>query len=59
MPVVRVSMLVGRTKEQKASLAKAITEAMATIANARADHVTVIFEEVPRENWSSGGKLEG
>jgi 4-oxalocrotonate tautomerase len=47
----------GRTKEQKAELAKAITEALVSIAKTHAEHVTVVFEDVAKENWAIGGVL--
>ena len=57
MPFVRVSMLPGRTREQKAELAKAITEAVVSIAKAPADGTTVVFEDVSPESWAVAGVL--
>lgn len=33
MPILRVSLWAGRTKEQKAELAKALTDTMVKVAN--------------------------
>ncbi len=57
MPIVRVEMWPGRTHAQKAELARAITEAMVTIAHTTPEATIVIFEDVPRENWAVGGVL--
>ncbi|RLC94440.1 MAG: 4-oxalocrotonate tautomerase [Chloroflexi bacterium] len=57
MPIVRVEMWSGRTHEQKADLARLITEAVVNVAGTRPEVVTVIFEDVPRENWAVGGVL--
>ena len=57
MPVVRIEMFPGRTHAQKAELAKAVTEAVATIAKTEAEGTIVIFDEIPRENWAQGGVL--
>ncbi|MBI3953819.1 MAG: 2-hydroxymuconate tautomerase family protein [Chloroflexi bacterium] len=57
MPVVRIQMYAGRTKEQKAELAKAITEAVVRIAKAPPEQTWVVFEDVPRENWAIAGVL--
>ena len=57
MPIVRVEMWPGRTREQKAELARAITEALVTIARTTADQTIVIFEDVAKENWAEGGTL--
>ena len=57
MPIVRVSMHSGRTPAQKAELARAITEAIVKIARTTPEATTVIFEDVPKENWATGGGL--
>ena len=57
MPIVKVEMYAGRTKEQKAELAKAITDAVVNIARTTADETIVIFTDVERENWAKGGTL--
>jgi 4-oxalocrotonate tautomerase family enzyme len=50
-------MYPGRTKAQKAELARVITEAMVTIANTQAQAVDIVFNEVSQESWSFGGVL--
>ena len=57
MPVIRVSMWKGRTHEQKAELAQALTEAMVRVGKTTAAGTTIIFEEVDKENWAQGGVL--
>jgi 4-oxalocrotonate tautomerase len=57
MPIVRVEMWPGRTKAQKAELARLITEAVVTVAHTTPEATTVIFEDVPKENWAIGGVL--
>jgi 4-oxalocrotonate tautomerase len=57
MPVLRVSMWTGRTKEQKAEMAAALTEAMVRTGKMSPEAVTIQFEELPKENWATGGKL--
>jgi len=47
----------GRTPAQKAELARAITEAVVKIARTTPEATTVIFEDVPKENWATGGVL--
>ena len=48
MPIVRVEMWPGRTHSQKAELARAITEAMVTIAHTTPDQTFIVFEDVPK-----------
>ncbi len=57
MPIVRIEMWPGRTKAQKAELARVITEAMVTIARTTADQTFVIFQDVAKEDWAQGGVL--
>jgi len=57
MPVVTIQLLSGRTKEQKAKLAQAVTDAIVDIANAKPEGVQVIFSDVEREDWASAGAL--
>jgi 4-oxalocrotonate tautomerase len=57
MPIVIVEFFEGRTSEQKARLAKAITDAMVEIAGAKAENVTVIFHDLPKTNVAKAGVL--
>ncbi|WP_269768430.1 2-hydroxymuconate tautomerase [Bordetella genomosp. 8] len=57
MPYVRIEMLEGRTEEQKAAIAKVVTQAMEDHAGAPPQSVFVVFEDVARENWAVGGTL--
>ncbi|HVX01870.1 MAG TPA: tautomerase family protein [Nitrososphaera sp.] len=56
MPIIQVSMYPGRTKEQKDEFAKAITDAAVSILKTKAEHVIVVFEDNPKENWFQAGK---
>jgi len=57
MPIVRVEMWSGRTHAQKQELARAITEMVCDIAHTTPEAVTVVFEDIARENWAEGGVL--
>jgi len=57
MPVVRIEMLTGRTSEQKRALAVAITRDVAEIAKCAPQSVQIVFSEVDRDNWATGGLL--
>jgi 4-oxalocrotonate tautomerase len=56
MPIISVSMYPGRTREQKEEFAKAVTNAAMQILKTKAEHVIVIYDENPRENWFISGK---
>jgi 4-oxalocrotonate tautomerase len=57
MPLVQITMLAGRTTEQKRKLAQRITEAMVEEAGARREAIVVAFHEVSKESYASGGVL--
>jgi 4-oxalocrotonate tautomerase len=56
MPLIEVSMYPGRTKEQKDEFAEAITDAAVQILKTKPEHVIVIYNEKPKENWFQSGK---
>lgn len=55
MPLITVSMYPGRTQEQKEKYAKAVTRAAVDILKTKEDHVIVVFDENPKENWFLAG----
>jgi len=57
MPIVKIGMWTGRTHAQKAELARVITEAMVTIAHTTPEATIVVFEDIAKENWATGGVL--
>jgi 4-oxalocrotonate tautomerase len=57
MPHVQVTMLKGRSTEQKRKLAKRLTDAMVEEAGATRDAVTVVIVEVEKEDFARGGTL--
>lgn len=57
MPIIRVEMWKGPSKEVKAQLAEAITEAVSRIANISPEHIRVLFTEFEMEDWAIGGRL--
>ena len=57
MPVIQVTLLKGRTIEQKRKLAQRMTDAIVEEAGAKREAVTVTFVEVSREDYASGGVL--
>jgi 4-oxalocrotonate tautomerase len=57
MPMVQITMLAGRTVEQKRKVAKRITDVLVEEAGAPRDGVIISFNEVSKEQYSSGGVL--
>ena len=57
MPLVQITMLTGRTTDQKRKLAQRITDAMVEEAGAKREAVVVTFHELSKESYASGGVL--
>lgn len=57
MPMVQITMLQGRTADQKRKIAKRITDALVEEAGARREAIVVAFNEVSKESYASGGEL--
>jgi len=57
MPLVQITMLQGRTPEQKRKLAKRITDALVEEGGARREAIVVAFHEVSKESYATGGEL--
>jgi 4-oxalocrotonate tautomerase len=57
MPMVQITMLAGRTADQKRKLAKRITDVLVEEGGTRREGVVVAFHEVSKESYASGGEL--
>ena len=57
MPYIKIEMNEGRTPEQKAALARAITDGMVEHAGAKRESVWIVFDDVARQNWAISGEL--
>jgi 4-oxalocrotonate tautomerase len=57
MPLVQITMLAGRTADQKRNIARRITDALVEEAGARREAIVVAFHEVSKESYASGGEL--
>jgi 4-oxalocrotonate tautomerase len=57
MPMVQITMLAGRTVEQKRKIARRITEVLVEEAGTHREGITIAFHEVSREDYAAGGVL--
>ena len=57
MPTIHVELFAGRTVDQKRALAQALTEATVRTLGGSAASVDVIFTDVQRHDWATGGQL--
>ncbi|MFH1541728.1 MAG: 2-hydroxymuconate tautomerase [bacterium] len=56
MPLVKIEMYPGRTKETKKKLIEAVTKDVAEIVACPLEAVTVVIQDIEKENWGFGGK---
>jgi len=57
MPYVNIKLAGSVTREQKAQIAKEITETLERIAHKPKSYTYITFEEVEYEDWAIAGKL--
>jgi 4-oxalocrotonate tautomerase len=57
MPTIRVELFEGRSVEMKRALAQEITAACVRVLGGSADGVDVVFCDIARHDWASGGVL--
>jgi 4-oxalocrotonate tautomerase family enzyme len=56
MPFVQIHWFEGRDEEQKAEVAKRVTDALAEVGKAKPEDVWVKFEDGAPADWYFGGK---
>jgi 4-oxalocrotonate tautomerase len=57
MPIIKVDLFPGKTSEQKRRFAKAVTELYVEICGGTPQVVQIIFQDVSKDNWATGGVI--
>lgn len=57
MPTIRIELFEGRSAEQKAALAKEVTEACVRVLGGNASSVDILFYDIRKSDWATGGVL--
>ena len=57
MPVIQVTMSVGRSVEQKRELVDVLTRESARILGTKEESIRILIYEVSNENWGNAGIL--
>lgn len=57
MPIIRVEMFKGRSREQKRALVKEMTEGFLRACGGNPAGIHVVITEKEKEDWGSGGEL--
>ncbi|WP_417255019.1 2-hydroxymuconate tautomerase [Celeribacter sp.] len=55
MPLVEITMIEGRSAEQKAALIRQVTDAVECAISAPRSAIRVALRELPAEHWAIGG----
>ncbi len=56
MPIVRIDMWKGRDEAIKEKLIQNLTKTVCDTVKCPPEAVTVVIEDIPKENWGHGGK---
>ncbi len=55
MPVVQISMMEGRTDEQKTALIREVTDAVMSAISSPEENVRVLINEIPKKHFGIAG----
>jgi 4-oxalocrotonate tautomerase len=59
MPIVTIEWYEGRTPEQKAELARRLTDLLVEVGKTEPEHVWIRFKDSAKGDWAMGGELQG
>jgi 4-oxalocrotonate tautomerase len=59
MPIVEITLIEGRTYEDKSRLVTEVTDAIVSSIKAARESVRIIIREVPAHHFAAGGVLKG
>ncbi len=57
MPILKVELFAGRSREKKRELVKALTDTYIAVLGGKPQGVTVILQDVDKGDWAIGGEL--
>jgi 4-oxalocrotonate tautomerase len=57
VPVIRVEMFKGRSRDQKRALVKELTDGFLRACGGKPESVTVVIADVEKEDWGTAGEL--
>jgi len=56
VPIVQITVWAGISSENKKKMVEGITKVMESLG-IPSQATTIVIDEIPKENWASGGKL--
>jgi 4-oxalocrotonate tautomerase len=57
MPIIRVEMFSGHSRQQKRLLVRELTDTFLRVAGGKPESVTVILQDIDKEDWGAAGAL--
>lgn len=57
MPIIRVEMFQGKSREQRRAIARELTQAYVRAAGGKPEAVTVLLSDVDKQDWAVAGEL--
>ena len=57
MPIIRVEMFKGRSREQKRTLVKELTDGFLRACGGKPESVQIVIADVDKEDWGVAGAL--
>jgi 4-oxalocrotonate tautomerase len=57
MPIIRVEMFSGRSRDQKRLLVRELTDTFVRVAGGKPESVTIVIQDVEKEDWGAAGAL--
>jgi len=57
MPIIRVEMFKGRSRDQKRALIKEVTDAFLRTCGGTPQSVQVVIADVDKEDWGAAGEM--
>ena len=57
MPIIRVEMFAGRTRDQKRALVRELTECFVRTCGSKPEAVQIVLVDVEKEDWGVAGVL--
>lgn len=55
MPIIKIDLWAGRNDDEKRELIKSVSNAVAETLGIPIEHVQVVINDVPKENWGIKG----
>ncbi|WP_342643900.1 tautomerase family protein [Rhodoligotrophos ferricapiens] len=57
MPILKVELFAGRSREKKRELVKALTDTYVAVLGGKPEAVTIILRDVDKGDWAVAGQL--